>query len=460
MLWQDNNPAIEPSTQPPNAPDFVDMVRAELQQTYGINYWKQGAWKVKTTLDASLQNSAEKLVAENLPNIQSRTAGLADEEAIVLEDVTTGQIRALVGNSNNSNKNFGQINFATTPISPGSSIKPFDYAALIENTTNTGAGSVISDSLKPLPGYPCTNTGLPMQGGNCPQDYDFLSPGNIPIRYALGGNRNIPAEEAMMNSLPTDTSADRAKADNQVINLIDNSGASNGYNCYRPGVDISTVSPTDKTQCYESAALGDGAFITLTDETHALATLANNGRKVPQTTIMSVSLNSKIKTSWKNPTGQQIIKPDVAYIINDIMSDPNASYLPGSCTATTCTTISSGGYKFQRDNGWTLAVDDGTTNSGFGATLASWSAKYAVVSWVGNHTQNVDISSITGSQNEQLTIPLTRGLMEDADEGVTPATWNEPKDIKVLPAFVLTKHIHYGDVEPSPAYDLYPSWYR
>jgi hypothetical protein len=37
--------------------------------------------------------------------------------------------------------------------------------------------------------------------------------------------------------------------------------------------------------------------------------------------------------------------------------------------------------------------------------------------------------------------------------------WVQPADIKVLPSFVQRTHIDYGDEEPGPSTDLYPSWY-
>jgi len=138
-------------------------------------------------------------------------------------------------------------------------------------------------------------------------------------------------------------------------------------------------------------------------------------------------------------------------------SDPNASYLPGSCSATTCTPLSSGGYKFHRYNGWNLAVKTGTTNNGFDGLMTSWSTQYAVVSWVGNHTRNVNLNTTM----ETLTEPLTRGWIQAAlDTQPKPINWAQPSDIKTLPAFVVHNHIHYGDVEPSPSTDLFPGWYQ
>jgi hypothetical protein len=50
-------------------------------------------------------------------------------------------------------------------------------------------------------------------------------------------------------------------------------------------------------------------------------------------------------------------------------------------------------------------------------------------------------------------------MMEAAHANLKPVNWIQPSDIKTAPAFVVHNHIHYGDIEPSPSNDLYPSWY-
>ncbi|MDB5171081.1 MAG: family penicillin-binding protein [Candidatus Saccharibacteria bacterium] len=449
VLWRNENPAVEPGTNIPNAPYFVDLVRTELRAKYGDHYYEQGAWAVTTTLDAKLQATAEKLIADNLPSITSRTHGTADEEALLLQDVQSGQIKALVGGVDYKDKDHGQINYAVTLLAPGSSIKPLDYAALIENTTNTGAGTALSDNQEVLPGYPCTNKSLPQAGGNCLLDYDFKYPGTMPLRYALGGSRNVPAVRAMLNSDPKDTSPDRFDSINGFTKLVGRMGAEKGFNCY------ADEALTQTTQCYGASALGDGAFITLADELHVLATLANNGSKVPQTTIYNVRLNGQAKANWRQPAGQQIIRPDTAYTLNDIMSDPNASYLPGSCDAANCAS-GANDYKFHRYNNWKFAVDPGVTNDGYTGNMAGWSSRYAVISWVGNHARSKPLNASV----ETLTKPLTQGLMQAAHLGQTPENWKQPTSIKTLPAYVLTNHVGLGDIEPSPATDIYPGWYK
>lgn len=435
------------------APWFVLAAKTELENRYGATTVNRGGWKVLTTLDMNMQTTSEELVAKNATRV-SRYG--ADEEAQVGEDIQTGQIVSLVGGTDFNNAEYGQNNYAAgILIPPGSSFKPYDYTTLIDNNNNVGAGSVIYDQIGPLPGYPCTNKGRQKEGGNCLQDYDFLNPGPITLRYALGGSRNIPAVKAMLSSVPNDTSAGHVASVNKVIStataMMDNPYVTgNTYNCY------ADTALTQTTQCYGASAIGDGAFLHLDDHVNGLATLGRMGQAIPRTYILKITdAANKNVYEFMQPKAKQVIKPDTAYIMNDMASDPNASYLPGSCSATSCTALP-GGYKFHRFNGWKFAVKTGTTNDGFDGLMTSWSSKYAVVSWVGNHTRRVNLNTTM----ETLTEPLTRGWMEAAHTNVKAENWTPPPGIKTLPAFVVHNHIHYGDIEPSPANDLFPSWYQ
>ncbi|MDB5164610.1 MAG: hypothetical protein JWL89_236, partial [Candidatus Saccharibacteria bacterium] len=447
----------QPKYQGIKAPYFVLAAKQQLEQVYGATVVQRGGWKVLTTLNMDLQNKAEDLVASNLKNV-SRYG--ADQEAIVGEDVQTGQIVSLVGGTDFNNPDYGQNNYAAgIKIPPGSSFKPYDYTTLINNNNNVGAGSVFYDTQGALPGYPCTNKALPKNGGNCLQDYDFIYPGPLTLRYALGGSRNVPAVKAMLSSMPNDTSTGHVKSINKVIstasdmmyNTYNQSKHRSSYNCY------GDEALTETSQCYGASAIGDGAFLHLDDHVNGLSTLGRLGKAIPRTYILKIT--DAAGKDVKLPTYQpkQVVKADAAYIVNDMASDPRASYLPGSCTDTTCTPLGRGGYKFQRFNGWHFAVKTGTTNDGYDGLMTSWSTKYAVVSWVGNHNRHVTLTT----SMENLTEPLTRGWMEYAhtQSGAAPTNWTQPSSVKTAPAFIVRNHIHFGDIEPSPTNDLYPSWY-
>jgi penicillin-binding protein 1A len=438
------------------APYFVLAAKQELENKYGAATVNRGGWKVTTTLNLQLQQDAQTDVAKNLPNLE-RNKG--DEEAVVMEDVPTGQILAEVGGVDFSNPNYGQINYAQTNIPPGSSFKPYDYVSLINNNSNVGAGSVLYDVQEPLPGYPCTVKTLLQTTSNCLEDYDFKYPGAETLRYALAGSRNVPAAKAMISTVPNTQCEQNDLAGcvpsiNKVISTADALMAyPNAYQCY------SDVQLTQTTQCYDSSAFGDGAYLHLDEHVNGDATLARLGQAIPNTYILKITdSSSNLVYQWTQPRATQVVRPDAAYIIDNILSDPRATYLPGSCTTYTCTPLTSGGYKFERYNGWDIAVKTGTTNDNFDGLMTSWSTQFAVDSWVGYHTRNV---ALTAGQMEYLTEPLTRTLQQQGLDSlhVTPVNWTQPSDIKVLPAFVQRTHLDFGDLEPGPSIELFPSWY-
>lgn len=424
------------------APYFVLAARDELNKRFASQSAKVGGWKVITTLDTNLQNEAEKAVQDNYRNVQ-RYGG--DEEAVVVEDVKTGQMRALVGGVDFTDPDHGQFNYAHQAyISPGSSFKPYDYSTLIDNNTNVGAGSVLYDSKGPLPGYPCT-TGVSATG-NCLHDYDFKYPGPETLRYAIGGSRNVPAVKAMLEATPNDTSVNRTKSINKVISTADSlMAAPDAYKCFKDGVDINQAKSSDETQCYGASAIGDGAYLHLDQHINGLASLGRLGNAIPNTYISSIQ-NAAGKTfyTFKQPKGTQVVRPDAAYIVNNMLSDPQASYLNSS-------------QKWQHYKGWDTAVKTGTTNNSFDGLMMSWNTQYAVGSWVGYHTRN---QALNAAGMEFITLPLTRTVMEYALDSLhtTPVNWSEPAGIQHLPAY--KSQMPYATMGPAVTTDIYPSWYK
>src|SRR3989344_140430 len=109
------------------APHFVMFVRDELTKKYGEETIEKGGLKVITTLDAELQETAQKIVAEyaaeNEKKFNAKNAGLAGV------DPKTGQIIVMVGSRDYFNeKNDGNYNITTAKRQPGSAFKPFVYA--------------------------------------------------------------------------------------------------------------------------------------------------------------------------------------------------------------------------------------------------------------------------------------------------------------------------------------------
>jgi membrane peptidoglycan carboxypeptidase len=425
------------------APYFVLSARDELNKRFASESAKVGGWKVITTLDMNLQNESEKAAQNNLSNLK-RFGG--DEEAIVVEDVKTGQMKALVGGVDFNDPGHGKINYAhSVYISPGSSFKPYDYATLLDNHTDAGAGSVLYDTQGALPGYACTVKGN-TKTTNCLHDYDFRYPGPLTLRYALGGSRNVPAVKAMLEAVPNDTSANRTKSINKVITTANSlMSAPNAYKCFKDGIDVTQAKSSDETQCYGASAIGDGAYMHLDQHINGVASLARLGNSIPNTYINEIfNASGKAFYKFKQPKGTQVVRQEAAYIVNNMASDPQASYLSSS-------------QKWQHYNGWNTAVKTGTTNDGFDGLMMSWNTQYAVGSWVGYHTRN---KSLNASGMEFITLPLTRTVMQYALDNLhtTPVNWTAPTGLQTLPAFKsLTAYSTQG---PSPTTDIFPSWYK
>src|SRR5690606_27581952 len=106
---------------------------------------------------------------------------------------------------------------------------------------------------------------------------------------------------------------------------------------------------------------------------------------------------------------------------------------------------------------WKFAIKTGTTNDAYDGLMASWSSRYAAMTWVGYHTRT---KAMTGSM-EQMTAPIVRGWMQGAHDKLASAdNWQKPSGVKSMPAYVVRGKVsRLGESVPSPSNDLYPSWY-
>jgi penicillin-binding protein 1A len=410
------------------APHFVLAAKNQLELDLNEATYNRGGWKVITTLDMELQKIAEEEVANGLAQIERQRG---DTAAFVAEDVETGQVVALVGGADFNNKDrAGEINYAQQPLPPGSSFKPYDYLSLIENTENSGAGSVLYDTQGPIEGYPCTNKARPQSGGNCLWDYDFRYPGPVTVRYALGGSRNVPAVKAMLIA-----GVDKTIETANNLGVYDFERETGGYKCY------ADEELTVTTQCYGSSAIGDGAYLNLDKHVHAYSTISRNGNKIPQTYILKVE-DSQGRTidEWEPAVGEQVVRPDSAYIVADMMADPNASYMAR---------------KNHDYKGWDFSIKTGTTNDSKDGWLMGFSTKYSAGVWVGHHTRRVEMTGFM----ENMTQPIWVGWMQRAHDNIDPIPRERPSGIQELPAYVVRSAVGARAIVPSPSTDLFPSWY-
>lgn len=412
------------------APHFVLEVYKQLKETYGKDVTKLGL-SVTTTLNTELQKIAEEAVTNGFPcknGLGINCLGVFDNAAFVAEDVTNGQIVAEVGSRDFTIPVYGQLNIATTPRSPGSTIKPFNYAELMVKEQNWGAGSIFYD------------VKTKFSAKYTPNDYDIREPGGITMRYALGASRNIPAVKAMYI----------AGVEN-VHNLAKKMGVYGGViNC--------AGAPT--CEGILATAIGDGGQVRLDEQTHGYATFARLGVVKPMTYILKIeNSKGKVLQEWQDTDGEKALDPEIAYIVNDMLSDRAASYFRTNA-----------GYRNKVSNNFEAmeiptAIKTGTTSEGKDGWMIGYTQKYSAGIWMGNHenktSRGIDYVPATG--------PIFGEFMRRAHELLPekPGAWARPAGIKTvsmdpaLYAAVKTKctSAQVGNVCGFGQSDIFPSWY-
>ncbi|MDN5819179.1 MAG: penicillin-binding protein [bacterium] len=383
------------------APHFVQMVRSQLEAELGKATVGKGGLTIKTTLDWGVQKELKKAMKKEFKTYDPSYYGFNNGAATV-QDNTNGQIIALMGSRDYNYPGYGQNNAATSFIQPGSSIKPEVYAQLLKSDGFGSGTKTLTDSNDFAKEY-----GAPLQNA------DKRFEGAITLRKALAESRNIPAVKAMYVA--------------GVESTIDNiRKMGDKYYCTR-GVE---------QQAGLSAAIG-GCGTRQIDHVNAFATLANAGTRHEQSSILSVK-NSQGQTliKWKDKS-KQILDPEIAYIIGDILSDPYARL--GLTKGRYVTGVEIPGIK--------TAVKTGTSDlNGKPRDLwvMTYSKKISMGVWLGNATTKAlknGNSLIPG----KIVDPVMKYTDKHYDEGVKSkyGAWlKEPKGIK-----------HIGG-------ELYPSWYK
>lgn len=305
------------------APHFVQMVRSELVKELGSATVGKGGLTVKTTLDIRIQTKLESAMNDEFNSYIPAWAGFTNGAATV-EDTKTGQIVALLGSRDFRQPGYGQDNAAIAYLQPGSSIKPLVYSELFQKKptgqVNYGSGSKLNDTnISSIYGAPLFDA-----------DRKFLGP--ISIRTALATSRNVPAVAAMYISGVKPT-----------LDVIHKLGGT------------SYCTQGDEVNVGLASAIG-GCGIKQVDLVNAYASLARQGAYKPQSTILEVKNSSKeVLKKWTDTAPVQIVDPQSAYIVANILNDDNARApldghhalgmdIPGVKTATKTGTSDKGGY--------------------------------------------------------------------------------------------------------------------
>jgi len=357
------------------APHFVMYIKDLLTEKYGEKMVEQGGLKIITTLDLFKQQAAEEAVVTITKDYPTKFG--ANNAALVAIDPKTGQILAMVGSRDYFDDSIdGQVNVATRPRQPGSSMKPIVYAALFEKgyTPNT----ILFD----------VNTNFSTDPANpyAPHDYDSKERGPVSIRQALAGSLNIPAVKAIY------------LADiNNVLDLADNLGYSTLYPRSRFGLSL---------------VLGGGE-VKLLEHTNAYSAFARDGQISPTTGILKVEDKNGNTIEEYQPSSKQALSPQVAQEINSILTDNNAR-----------------AFIFGLKNYLTLSdrlvgAKTGTTNDFHDAWAVGYTPSLVAGVWVGNNNNKAMKGKADGSV---LAAPIWHEFMAKVLTGTPVETFKAPAD--------------------------------
>lgn len=350
------------------APHFVFYVRGLLEKEFGTSVLEQSGWRIITSLDADLEAKAEEIVKKNA--LENEKNFNAENASIVAVDPKTGDILAMAGSRDYFDPDInGAYNIALAERQPGSSFKPFVYAAsfLKGYTPETVLFDVPTQF-----STACPATSLKSEAPcYAPVNFDDKFLGPLTIRDALAQSRNIPAVKTLY-----------LVGINDAINLARSMG-------------ISTLGSASQ---YGLTLVLGGGEVTPLDMTSGYATFANEGVRNPPRAILRIEDKdgNEIKTYPLSP--ERVLDGNVALAISDILSD-NVARTPefGSDSA----------LNFP---GRHVAAKTGTTNDYRDAWILGYTPDIAVGAWAGNNDNTPMVKRIAGF----IVAPLWHEFMEYA----------------------------------------------
>ncbi|MBK9746832.1 MAG: transglycosylase domain-containing protein [Chloroflexi bacterium] len=271
-------------------PHFVNYIQTIIEQSFGTDEMFRRGFTIRTTLDPRVQDTAQTALSNQIQ--QNAFTGM-NTGAIMVTDPRDGSIRAMIGSPNFSDDSIdGQVNNVFTWQQPGSSIKPILYTGALEGFDQNGGrqyftpASIIWD-------VPTRYDNPPYE----PRNFDGRFRGPEPVRFALQNSLNIPAVKTL---------------------------AFLGVDNFRSVAERMGIRFLDEAQFTLASALGANE-VRLYDMMQAYGTLANTGMRVPLYSITQITAadGSQIELPARAQPGQ-VIQPQVAYLMENILSDNNA----------------------------------------------------------------------------------------------------------------------------------------
>jgi 1A family penicillin-binding protein len=389
------------------APHFSIYVRKLLEEEFGPEMVHRGGLRVYTTLDLDLQQTAERIVREQIKKLEEAGKKAHDGTLVAIRP-RTGEVLAMVGSVDYWNKEIdGNVNMALAERQPGSSFKPFNYVtAFAQGYT---AATMVMDVRRSFPNPP--------EPPYVPEDYDRKYHGPVRLRTALACSYNIPA-----------------------VWVLQQAGVKNVVNtAHRMGIE------TLNADYYGLSLTLGGGEVRPIDMAFAYGVFANNGtmagepvpankrrpgyRELQPVTILRVEdKEGNVLKEYTRPETRQVLSPQLAYLITSILSDNDAR---------TPAFGSRSPLLLSRP----AAAKTGTTNDWRDNWTIGFTPQLVTAVWVGN-ANNEPMENVSGLSGAA---PIWHDFMEYALR-------NEPVEKFVRPPGLV-------DVEIDPVAGLLPTQY-
>jgi membrane peptidoglycan carboxypeptidase len=340
------------------APHFtvhaIDELNTLLAQLgYTDEQIERGGLNVMTTVDLGINDMVQQAAADQIAQIGPQNN--ASNAAVVVTNPDSGEILAMVGSIDYYNEAIdGNVNVTTRPRQPGSTMKPFTYAAAIER--GMSPGDIIWDVRVSIP--------QPGQNPYVPRNYDGAFHGPMTMRTALANSYNIPAVQAV-----------RFVGVPYLLEVMERFGVESlGTDASRYGVSLT---------------LGGGE-ITPLEMAQGYSVFANAGRLVEATAILCIWDNDNTiiyeydgscpddtqataGSVLRSSDGETVLDPRIAFVISNILSDNSAR------------SIEMGSNSPLNTPGIESSAKTGTTNNVKDIWTVGYTRNVAIAVWVGNN---------------------------------------------------------------------------
>jgi len=387
------------NTEAPQEAYFVDMVRSQLLAQFSEDDLQTRGYRIYTTLNLDLQRAASEGARAGMIEVdrevkQQRKRGTPSgmnvarpQLALVALDPHTGDVKALVGGRSYAES---QLDHILARRQPGSSFKPFVYAAALAADPSITLATILNDSP--------TQFDLGDRS-YAPKDYHGGFRGSVTVRQALTYSLNVPSV---------------LLAQRVGYGTVRNFALEAGFN--------------QRINATPSIALGSYVATPL-EVAGAYTIFPNNGEYVAPRCIVAVTETSG-KTVWDNPVSpRRVLDPRVNYLM--------VSLLQGVISRGTGAGVRARGFRFP------AAGKTGTSRDGW---FAGFTPNLLAVAWVG-YDDDHDLNLI-GAHSA---LPLWTEFMKRTTEIPpynTPQPFAQPEGIVTVALDNATNMVAPADSDP------------